>query len=311
MIGRMEPPERPRPAVETAESGVPGDPPAPPPPGVATSPPPMPPPPASLPEPRPRHATGAFFAALLLMMVLPLVAMVLPGPWRATGGLLAVQLAALLAVALTVVVSRVPSRRLLALELPPPAAWAGAALLGAGVVLFALSTLVRLYTLFGEELYGELIEALLADVERAVGRAGLMLLIAGVAPLCEELLFRGAVLRGLLVWGRWPAVVLSAALFGVYHLHPVHGLVAFVLGLACGAAAVLSGSIWPAVAIHVINNAVVGAYGLGGDDPGALPLWLAAPALALAAAGLALLGRARVPGGTGGGHQPEDSPTSP
>lgn len=83
-------------------------------------------------------------------------------------------------------------------------------------------------------------------------------LLAGsvlIAPLCEELFFRGLVLPGLLrelspVW----AVLISAALFAIAHVDPNSFLPLFVIGLALGFIRLRSGSTWASISLHVLNN---------------------------------------------------------
>jgi len=85
------------------------------------------------------------------------------------------------------------------------------------------------------------------------------------APLVEEMVFRGVVLRGLhsrisLV----PAVVVQALLFGLAHVDPVRGtgnvgLVAVLssVGIALGGAAVLLRRIGPSIVGHALFNGAV------------------------------------------------------
>ncbi len=92
------------------------------------------------------------------------------------------------------------------------------------------------------------------------------LLVAAVvaAPIVEELVFRGIVLRGLL--DRVPvvaAIVFQGLLFGAAHFDPVRGvgnsgLVAVLsgVGIVLGGAAYLLRRIGPAVVAHAILNAV-------------------------------------------------------
>ncbi|MHC4263983.1 MAG: CPBP family glutamic-type intramembrane protease [Planctomycetota bacterium] len=87
-----------------------------------------------------------------------------------------------------------------------------------------------------------------------------------VSPgICEELLFRGAVLGGLLRdTPAKRAVVIQAALFALAH-GSVHRLLpTFLLGLLFGGLRVRTGSVWPGVLTHIAYNAslVLGA----GDD---------------------------------------------
>jgi membrane protease YdiL (CAAX protease family) len=83
------------------------------------------------------------------------------------------------------------------------------------------------------------------------------LLSWAVAPITEELFFRGIILRGLLAKpgsnAVWP-VLLSALLFSIYHLNPCLMIPAFVLGLACGALFVSSRSVTACVILHLAYN---------------------------------------------------------
>jgi membrane protease YdiL (CAAX protease family) len=88
----------------------------------------------------------------------------------------------------------------------------------------------------------------------------LALLVVGVAPFVEELVFRGVLLSGLASRMRvgW-AIVVSAIIFGCVHLpdfkfawYPVPALV--LLGLALGWMRVRSGSLWPSITLHATNN---------------------------------------------------------
>ena len=81
--------------------------------------------------------------------------------------------------------------------------------------------------------------------------------LALFAPLVEEVVFRGAVLRSLLDDSRirplW-AVVISALLFALIHLNPAQMPHAFLLGLLLGWVYYRTGSILPGVAVHWANN---------------------------------------------------------
>lgn len=73
--------------------------------------------------------------------------------------------------------------------------------------------------------------------------------------LCEELLFRRAVLGKLLqsFSAGW-AVVLSAALFALLHGSLENLIAPFVIGLLLGYVVVISGKLWPALLVHVVSN---------------------------------------------------------
>lgn len=81
---------------------------------------------------------------------------------------------------------------------------------------------------------------------------------ASVFPaLFEEMLFRGIMLKNLLpAAGKWPAIIISALVFGLMHLDPAQSVSAFGFGLFAGYAYVKSGSIWFGSLIHLLNNAL-------------------------------------------------------
>jgi uncharacterized protein len=73
------------------------------------------------------------------------------------------------------------------------------------------------------------------------------------AGVCEEVLFRGFLVRYFVVWvGVWPAAVLSSIVFGVGHVY--FGVRQIpntaIIGLVMAALAILSGSLWPAMLLH-------------------------------------------------------------
>ncbi len=80
-------------------------------------------------------------------------------------------------------------------------------------------------------------------------------LLVIVAPLTEELLFRGLLLRGLLTKHRpIVAVAVSSFLFAFIHLNPWQFVSAFLLGLALGWFLLRTGSVWLCVLSHAIGN---------------------------------------------------------
>jgi membrane protease YdiL (CAAX protease family) len=91
-----------------------------------------------------------------------------------------------------------------------------------------------------------------------------VLLVAAVTPaVCEEVLFRGAVLgsleRGMRT--RW-AVVLTGVIFSLFHLNPVTFVPLALLGMYIGFVVVRGGSLWLGVIAHAANNtiAVISLY---------------------------------------------------
>ncbi|WP_342025084.1 CPBP family intramembrane glutamic endopeptidase [Arthrobacter citreus] len=88
--------------------------------------------------------------------------------------------------------------------------------------------------------------------------AAVVLVIAVLTPLWEEVLFRGAILDGLSRRFRpVPAVILSAALFAAVHLVLVGFAYLFMLGVMLAWLRRFHRNIWAPVLLHAANNALV------------------------------------------------------
>ncbi|MBI2845775.1 MAG: CPBP family intramembrane metalloprotease [Chloroflexi bacterium] len=82
------------------------------------------------------------------------------------------------------------------------------------------------------------------------------LLVAGVVgPFVEEVYFRGFLFAGLRGnWGTLLALLVSSALFAIFHILPTTVPPIFVLGLFLGLLYHLSGSLWPSILMHAATN---------------------------------------------------------
>jgi membrane protease YdiL (CAAX protease family) len=114
-------------------------------------------------------------------------------------------------------------------------------------------------------------ELLITQVVRALTATpmlivGALFVLGLLGPLVEELVFRGLFygwLRGFLPFAL--VAILTSALFGLVHGEWAHAIVAGILGLALAFIRERSGSLWPAITAHVVNNLVaVGAAALLG-----------------------------------------------
>jgi sodium transport system permease protein len=85
-----------------------------------------------------------------------------------------------------------------------------------------------------------------------------MLLVVAVLPaICEELAFRGFILSGLRHMGhKWTAIVISSMFFGAAHALFQQSIVACVVGLVLGFIAVQTGSLLPCILFHVVHNSM-------------------------------------------------------
>lgn len=84
-----------------------------------------------------------------------------------------------------------------------------------------------------------------------------VLMLAVLAPVMEEVLFRGILLEAVREkYSSGRAIVVSALMFGVIHIIPQQVVNAFVIGLILGFIYVRTDSLWPVIIIHALNNAM-------------------------------------------------------
>jgi sodium transport system permease protein len=203
---------------------------------------------------------------------------------------------------------RVPPRRALRLRIPSPVAVLSAGLLGVSLGVLVVEVMVltqhwKLITL--NPAITEAIEKKSLELNRLP--LGMLLLMLSVVPaISEELFFRGylfaALLRKLPAWG---TIAVSAAAFALFHTVGMSGLTlertlpSLLMGLALGWLAWRSGSVWPGMLLHTLNNAlllclaryrdtlVAGGF-LPADSQHLPVVWLAAAAIAALLGGMLL-----------------------
>lgn len=141
------------------------------------------------------------------------------------------------------------------LALRRPRSWGVALGLAALVYVSSFVLLGLLDRIFhGGEEQGLTPEAWRAD--RAVAFAANFVVVAVVAPIVEELLFRGIGFHLLERFGRWPAIVLVGLAFGLYHglVNALPVLALFGMGLAWLRAR--TNSVYPGMLVHAAFNGV-------------------------------------------------------
>jgi membrane protease YdiL (CAAX protease family) len=103
----------------------------------------------------------------------------------------------------------------------------------------------------------------------AVAAAAVALLVCVIAPFSEEFVFRGYFFGALRNWrGPWLAAVLTGLAFGAIHAGsaPVGYLVPLAFfGFVLCLLRWRTGSLWPGIALHSINNSLALGSGLGWD----------------------------------------------
>ena len=164
---------------------------------------------------------------------------------------------------------RLPTCAVLSVKRPPIEAMLLAPLIAVGTM--CLSAFVS----YGQhQLWPTKVDKLLeyAQDMAAFGEGYGVLVITLMPGICEELLFRGALLGLLLRRGRpGAAVVWQAVAFALGHIYLFKFAPTFVLGLAMGWLTLRTRSIWPAMLAHAVHN-LLAIYGesigqaLGGPE---------------------------------------------
>ena len=133
--------------------------------------------------------------------------------------------------------------------------------------------------------------------ESTIALVAVGLLVTVVAPVAEELFFRGYFFTALRNWrGLWPAAILTGLVFGGIHAGsaPVGYLVPLaVFGIALCLLYAHTGSLYPCIALHALNNSL--AFGVSQGWDWQVPVVMVG-ANALIFAVLLPLGRRRDPG---------------
>ncbi|MCW3013792.1 MAG: Abortive infection protein [Solirubrobacterales bacterium] len=170
------------------------------------------------------------------------------------------------------------------------------------LAFFALIAFSAAYNaLIGQKQSENLPESLGVDKSN-VALAATAVLVTVIAPIAEEVLFRGFVFPALRNWkGTVPAVVLTGLLFGLLHVlsAPAYALVPLALfgSLLC-LVYLKTTSLYPCIALHSINNCI--AFGTSPEVGWSGQIVaLAAGSLALVALGAFVLRRVYGPAPAG------------
>jgi membrane protease YdiL (CAAX protease family) len=134
----------------------------------------------------------------------------------------------------------------------------------------------------------KVVEDLGADTSTLLLVIGAIVVI-GVAPVCEELFFRGilfTVLRRRMPF--WPAALIDGVLFGFVHGSLVIVPVLAALGVMFCYVYARTGSLFPTIALHSINNTI--AYGVTTHDG-----WVPAAVMGTLVIGTCVAGLRRAP----------------
>ncbi|ULQ52283.1 type II CAAX endopeptidase family protein [Flavihumibacter fluvii] len=107
----------------------------------------------------------------------------------------------------------------------------------------------------------ELMAAML-DMRNPLDLVAMLFVVALLPAICEELFFRGVLQRLFIqIFQRpWTGIIITAILFSAFHGQFLGFFPRVFLGIVLGAIYWYSGSIWPAIVAHFINNAIQVVY---------------------------------------------------
>lgn len=86
-----------------------------------------------------------------------------------------------------------------------------------------------------------------------------------VAPITEELLFRGIMLNKLKQYNKIYAIIIVSMVFGLLHGNLPQTIPTFIISIFLCLITLKSGSILPAISIHMINNGVAQITNINND----------------------------------------------
>ena len=146
-------------------------------------------------------------------------------------------------------------RETFSVRLPGWSGALGAALLGVSAWTVAGGLLVRLFP--PPESFSRAMQKVILMEDQPVSTAVLLLLVAVSPALCEEAFFRGIVMSGFRRFGKWPAIIVTAFLFGLAHASIYRLLPTMALGVVMGYAVWRTRSIFAGMIVHMLNNGLI------------------------------------------------------
>lgn len=106
-----------------------------------------------------------------------------------------------------------------------------------------------------ESEYAQLLETLVPESDMISVKIMTAFSVGLLAPIAEELIFRGISLGNTRkFWPFIPAVIFQALLFGIYHFNWVQGVYAFLIGLLLGYLAYKLNNILASILLHMAIN---------------------------------------------------------
>lgn len=212
-------------------------------------------------QPRSVLSTGGALALFGMIMLLLISIGSVAQAWRLLVGVLITQWGLILFPTIVFLwFVRIDLRNALSLR---RLSWAGLA--GTLLISLSIAALMIEYSVWQDKVMPapDWMEKIFKDLFSAHGQSlpGVLLVVLAISltpAVCEETLFRGALLSGLRARiGGLGAVILTAVLFGIFHLTIYKLLSTALIGLALGYLVVRTGSIFSGMLMHALNNGMM------------------------------------------------------
>jgi len=124
------------------------------------------------------------------------------------------------------------------------------------IAAYFVSVFINLLGEIALSMMGELIVQDIPFATNPKEYMALLFIIAGSAGICEEILFRGFIMRAYEKLGMWPNIIVTALLFSILHLNIQNIIAPFFLGIILGFVVYKTNSIFAGILGHFINNAI-------------------------------------------------------
>lgn len=121
---------------------------------------------------------------------------------------------------------------------------------------YPVAVFINLIGVIFLSLFGKLIQSPIPIAESFNEYFVLLMIIAGSAGVCEEILFRGLIMRGYEKLGKWKSILFTAVLFSLLHINVQNTLGPLFLGILLGYVVYSTNSIFAGMLGHFTNNAL-------------------------------------------------------
>ncbi len=124
-----------------------------------------------------------------------------------------------------------------------------------GLLICLIGNLLTVLFVAGMEKIGfSLTSPDLNTPQSLTGRLLYFVAVGIIPPLTEELSIRGCIMQPLRRYGDTFAIIASSLLFAILHGNLVQAPFAFFAGLGLGYICCVTGSLWPSIIVHCLNN---------------------------------------------------------